>query len=255
MDPLQHNESTWDSIARANDRWFQAVTTEELQAARRGEWKINITAQKPVPRPWLEPLSGKRVLCLAGAGGKQSPLLAALGAQVTVLDISQEQLDRDRSIAEREGLELKTIHGDMSDLSSLPDARFDLVLNPCSVCYCPEVQPVWEETFRVLDRGGSLISGMIQPVHYLFDDVQRDRGELNVRHKIPYCDLDLPEQERLKIWGPDRPLEFGHSLTDLIGGLIQAGFRMTGFYEDRWGGDDPLSEHIDVFFAVKMDKP
>ncbi len=255
IDPVQHNRSKWDAIARENDRWFKAVTTEELGAAREGHWKINVTAQKSVPKEWLEPLSGKHVLCLAGAGGKQAPVLAALGAQVTVFDISKGQLARDLKVAEREGLQLTTMEGDMSDLSPLRDASFDVVVNPCSICYCPDPSPVWREVFRVLKSGGRFISGMINPNNYIFDEVARDREELVVRHKIPYSDLDLPESEREAIWGSDRPIDYGHSLDDLLGGLLRVGFELTGFYEDRWGGDDKLSEYLDVFFAVKMTKP
>jgi SAM-dependent methyltransferase len=255
MDPVQHNQAKWDSIADENDRWFKAVTPEELEAARQGRWRLNITAQKSVPKEWLEPLPGKELLCLAGAGGKQAPILAALGAKVTVFDISQRQLDRDIAVARREGLSFETLQGDMSDLSPLADASFDLIVNPCSVCYCPSPIPVWEEAYRVLKPGGSFISGLINPVNYIFDEVQRDQGNLEVRHKIPYSDLDVPDAERAEIWGDERPVDFGHSMDSMIGGMLRVGFFLTGFYEDRWGGDDQLSEHLDVFFAVKMTKP
>ena len=255
MDPIQYNRSQWDAIARENDRWFKAVTSDEIAAAREGRWKINVTAQKPVPHEWLEPLSGKQVLCLAGAGGKQAPLLAARGALVTVFDISSEQIARDLQVAEREGLELTTVVGDMSNLSALENSAFDLIVNPCSVCYCPDPVPVWREAFRVLKPGGEFVGGMINPNNYLFDEVARDEGELIARHKIPYSDLDLEESERVAIWGTERPIDYGHSLNAMIGGMLDVGFQLTGFYEDRWGGDDKLSEHIDVFFAVKMTKP
>lgn len=254
MDPIQYNRSQWDAIARENDRWFKAITSEEIAAAKAGRWKINITAQKPVPKDWLEPLQGKQVLCLAGAGGKQAPLLAALGASVTVFDISEEQIARDLQVAEREGLELMTLIGDMSDLSALADASFDLILNPCSICYCPDPMPVWREAFRVLKPSGDFVGGMINPNNYIFDEVARDQGELVARHKIPYSDLVLDETERMVIGGNDRPIDYGHSLDSLIGGMLEVGFCLTGFYEDRWGGEDKLSEHIDVFFAVKMSK-
>ena len=146
IDPVQYNREKWDGIAASSDRFFKAVTREELDAVRAGDWSINVTAQKSVPRDWLEPIAGKRILCLAGAGGKQAPILAALGAEVTVFDISQRQLERDREIAEREGLAITTASGDMADLSQFESGAFDLIVNPCSVCYCPELQPIWNES-------------------------------------------------------------------------------------------------------------
>jgi SAM-dependent methyltransferase len=228
-----------------------AATEAEISDARKGVWKIRITPQKSVPRDWLEPLAGKEVLCLASAGGKQSPILAAAGARVTVFDLSELQLLRDRNVAAREGLVIRTIAGDMSDLSCFDDASFDLIVNPCSVCYVPVVRPIWSEAFRVLRPGGSLIAGMINPIYYLFDAKKMDRGELIVRHKIPYSDLNLSAEERARVWGDSRPLEFGHSLAELIGSQLDVGFQLTGFYEDGWAGNDRLSEMISTFFATR----
>ena len=98
-------------MAQAGDKYYRAMTPEQIQKARDGEWRIRITPTKPVPRSWLEPLSGRSVLCLAGGGGQQAPILAALGARVTVFDLSDEQLARDREIAAREGLEIETVSG------------------------------------------------------------------------------------------------------------------------------------------------
>jgi len=48
-------------------------------------------------------------------------------------------------------------------------------------------------------------------------------------------------------------LEFGHSLDDLIGGQIAAGFAITGFFEDSSGGDF-LDPYIDTFIATRAAK-
>jgi hypothetical protein len=50
-------------------------------------------------------------------------------------------------------------------------------------------------------------------------------------------------------------MEFGHSLEQLMGGQIAAGLQITGYFEDRWGDDDLLSDHIDVFGATLATKP
>jgi hypothetical protein len=53
------------------------------------------------------------------------------------------------------------------------------------------------------------------------------------------------------------PFEFSHTLGDQIGGQLDAGFVLTGFYEDRY--DDPaedlLSWYTDSFIATRALKP
>lgn len=48
-------------------------------------------------------------------------------------------------------------------------------------------------------------------------------------------------------------LEFGHSLQSQIGGQIDAGFVISGFYEDKLG-NGLLDNHIDTFIATKAIK-
>lgn len=242
-------------MAVAGDKYYRAMTPQQIADARTGNWKIRITPTKPVPQSWLEPLQNKQVLCLAGGGGQQAPILAAVGAEVTVFDLSQRQLQRDRDIGQREGLKIETVQGDMNDLSCFPDNSFDLIVSPCATCFCPSIDGLWPESFRVLRPGGSLVIGFINPLYYLFDAAKMDRGEFDVRHSIPYRDFDLPDQERENLIGPDRPLEFGHGLSSLIGDQIAAGFELTGFYEDGWGANDKLSSLIDLFIATRATKP
>ena len=172
-----------------------------------------------------------------------------------MLDLSEKQLQRDRDIAAAQGLDIKTVQGDMAAMDAFDDDHFDFVLNPCSVIFCDAVKPIWREVFRVLAPGGRFATGFINPLWYVFDAAKMDKGKLKARHKIPYSDLQLSDKKRERLIGPDRPLEFGHSLADLIGGQLEAGFQMTGFYEDRWGDDDKLSELIDVFIATCAQKP
>lgn len=254
-DPAVHNRRAWDLLVEKGDQWTKPVSSEKIAAARKGDWKIVLTPEKPIPKDWLTPVAGKKILCLAGGGGQQAPILAAAGADVTTLDNSPGQLEQDQVVAKREGLTIGSVLGDMRDLSAFEDETFDLIVNPCSNSFVPDVNPVWRECFRVLKAGGSLLVGFINPVTHIFDYDKMEAGELEVRHKIPYSDYDLPDAERQKLIDSDEPLWFGHSLDDQIGGQIKAGFAITGFYEDRWKELSALSDYIDLFIATRATKP
>ncbi len=251
----QYNRATWDRIAQQGDKYFPALTEQEIELAKTGKIKIKVTPIQWVPEDWLGDVCDKTVLCLACGGGQQAPLFAAAGADTTVFDFSEQQLHRDQQANKNFDLEIKIAHGDMADLSIFQHDRFDLIINPCSVCYCPDLNPIWNEVARVLKPGGRFITGFTKPVNYLFDPIaMEEKNILAANRKIPYSDLHLEKIEREQIMGGERPIEFGHSLADLIGGQIAAGLRIIGFYEDRWGGDDLLSEHIDVFAATLATK-
>jgi SAM-dependent methyltransferase len=253
MDVRAYNRLAWDRAVENRNQWTIPVDAETVAAARRGQWQIILTPLIPVPRQWFpEDMQGVDVLCLASGGGQQGPVLAATGANVTVFDNSPKQLARDRLVAEREGLPIVTVEGDMRDLACFPDESFDLIVHPVSNLFVPEVRPVWREAYRVLRPGGSLLAGFLNPVTYIFDIYKADEeGVLEVKYAIPYSDLtSASDAERQRLLDQEAPLEFGHSLDDQIGGQIDAGFVITGFFEDRWP-DFVLDQYIATFMATR----
>lgn len=252
MDVQSYNRSAWDKAVERGSQWTIPVGPDVIAAARRGEWSIILTPEKPVPRDWFPAqMAGARILCLASGGGQQGPTLAATGADVTVFDNSPRQLAQDRLVAAREGLTLHTVEGDMADLSCFDADTFDLIVHPCSNLFVPDVRPVWHAAYHVLRPGGTLISGFMNPAFFIFDTRLHDEGKLLVRHKLPYSDLhSLDENERRTYIDDLQPLEYSHTLEDQIGGQLDAGFVLTGFYEDGWEGMK-LAEHMSIFVATR----
>jgi SAM-dependent methyltransferase len=235
--------------------WTRPVSSDEVAAARQGTWQVVLTPTKLVPKDWFGPLEDRDVLCLASGGGQQGPILAAAGARVTVLDNSPRQLGQDRMVAERDGLEIRLVEGSMMDLSVFPDESFDLIFHPVSNGFVPDVRPVWREAFRVLRHGGVLLAGVANPLMYMFDMEKLDRGELEVRWSIPYSDLESLTETQFKEYEEKGfPLEWSHTLQDQIGGQIDAGFLLAGFYEDIDPGD-ALEKFIPTFIATRAIKP
>lgn len=256
MDVRAHNRAAWRREVEKGNIWTVPVSPAEIEAARRGDWQIVLTPLKPVPRAWFPPdLHGRDVLCLASGGGQQGPILAAAGAIVTVLDNCPEQLQQDRRVAERDGLSLTLIEGDMADLHMFRDECFDLIVHPVSNVFTPHVLRVWQEAFRVLRKGGALLSGFCNPANFIFDYELYEKGQLEVKYAVPYSDLTSLDETVLQArLAEGEPLEFGHSLQDQIGGQIEAGFVISGFYEDT-APNDTLSKFLPWLIATKADKP
>ncbi|MEM9587672.1 MAG: class I SAM-dependent methyltransferase [Planctomycetota bacterium] len=259
MNIFQYNAAAWDKqVELGENKWTQPVSPQQISLARRGEFSLVLTPSLPVPRDWFPTaFEGVDLLGLASGGGQQMPILAALGANVTSFDASAKQLGQDQLVADREGLTIRTQQGDAADLTCFPDQSFDFIFHPCSNCFMPSLQPVWNEAYRVLRKGGTLISGFHNGFLFLFDRIKdENEGVLEVRHSLPYSDLeDLPPEELQQFRDRDEAIEFGHTLDQQIGGQIEAGFAITGFYEDRWSDEaSTLNKHCSLFIATKAVK-
>lgn len=232
-------ERNIDNLVAADVNWAATATPEQLQKARNGMLEMGFGVKGVIPWDWLGDLKGRRVLCLAGAGGLQAPLLACAGAEVTVLDLSQRMLDKDREVAEREGLSIRIEHGNMCDLSRFAQASFDLVLNPPSLFYVPDVQPVFREVSRVLKPGGTFIMIASNPIAYVCDWDEQMQCYKAV-NRMPYSAREHDAQGE---W-----IEYGHTMESYLGGQIAAGFVITGYLEDQ---TDDITE---LYFITRSEK-
>jgi ubiquinone/menaquinone biosynthesis C-methylase UbiE len=231
---LSHNRLAWDQQATQQCEWSRPVSVEAIAAARSGQWQVHLTpgAMKP---GWLGDVKGKKILCLASAGGQQAPILAAAGAQVTVFDISDKQLEQDRMVAQRDGLLLSTVQGDMRDLSIFADGTFDCIFHPISNLYVPDIRPVWRECYRVLKGGGKLLASFYNPIVFVGDrnPEYAEEGVIRPRFTLPYSEIDHLNAEAVAAKRErGEALVFGHSLTEQIAGQLEAGFVLEGFQED-----------------------
>ena len=245
-----------DINARTIDRWIEAgwewgtpISHEIYQAAQRGAWDVLLTPTKPVPHAWFGELRGKRVLGLASGGGQQMPIFTALGAQCTVLDYSERQLESERMVSRREGYDIRIIRADMSQPLPFADGEFDLIFHPVSNCYVREVKPIWWECFRVLRPGGTLLAGLDNGMNYIFDDDER-----MLANALPFDPLTNPEQ-MAQLEATDSGVQFSHTLEEQIGGQLEAGFVLTGLYEDT-NGEGRLHEfNVPTYIATRSVRP
>ncbi len=252
MDIRSFNRDAWDrQVQSGRNPWTIPVSSELIARARTGDWSIVLTENKPVPREWFPPLQGLKILGLACGGGQQGPILAAAGADVTIFDNSPAQLARDHEVSERENLNIRTVEGDMHDLSVFADESFDLIFHPVSNLFIDEIKPVWKEAYRALRYGGTLLAGFMNPVFYLFDWEDMEKGIMNAKHKIPFSDVKTYGMDRIQ--QEDRPAEFGHSLSDQLAGQLDAGFAIIGLYEDHHN-QAKLSEYIETYLATRAVK-
>ncbi|MFO0262013.1 MAG: class I SAM-dependent methyltransferase, partial [Planctomycetota bacterium] len=105
---LLRNRTAWQRLAEAGHRFARPARDEDF---------INPLASVDGPG-WLGGnIRGWKVLCLAAGGGRQGPIYAAAGAEVTVVDFSSAMLELDREVAQEKGFNIRTVETSMEDLS------------------------------------------------------------------------------------------------------------------------------------------
>lgn len=241
----KRNEERWDYLSQKGVLCSQpklALTPEEA--------KTYLNRSKF----YGEDLHGKNVLCLASGGGQQSIAFALLGAKVTVVDFSAQQLEKDRLVSEQYGIDIRIIKSDMSDLIQFSDEEFDVVYQPYSINYISSIEKLYDEVHRVLKPGGYYDLMFHNPyVHgswrngcwegaWKTDELWRGKGYplwqfyqdgAPVEVFNPHWEFTNPDDVEIDAASPQ---EYRHTMSTLINGLITRNMEIVR-YEEEVGTD------------------
>jgi len=242
------NKERWEELARENIGFSRPYLDLDMDSAR-----------KVVdPEGMLGEIAGKDVLCLAGGGGQQSAAFGLLGANTTIIDLSETQLERDREAVKHYNLDVRTIQGDMRDLSCFSDNSFDIVWHAHSLSFVPDARQVFRGVARIIRGEGFYRLYCVNPfIHGLLNDghkwdgkgypLRRPYQDGEIIVDDPRWDVDPGDGNIKRIRGPR---EFRHTLGTLINGLIECGFVILGVWEDLSGNPDAKPGSWDHFTSI-----
>jgi 16S rRNA (cytosine967-C5)-methyltransferase len=175
----------------------EVLSTGSLRLADRGQvstllgyeaggWWVQ-DAAAALAAPLLGDVKGLRVLDLCAAPGGKTMQLAAMGAEVTALDISAPRMARVAENLARTGLAAQCVVADA--LQWVPDAPFDAILldAPCSATGTIRRHP--DLPFV---KDGSEIAGLVDLQAQLLD---RALGWLRPGGRLVYCTCSLLPEE------------------------------------------------------------
>lgn len=212
-------QARWKALAQADALFTRPRLDLDVASARR---MIDADGL-------LGELSGKDVLCLAGGGGQQSAAFALLGANVTVIDLSAEQLERDSQTAKHYGIDIKIVQADMRNLSAIEKSSFDIVQHSYSLNFVSSCSEVFGQVAAVLRAGGlysfmcanPFTMGLMQSDwngagYVLTEPYEQDAV-------ITYDDQDWVYERNSNV-PVAKPVEYRHTLSTLVNSLAQTGF-------------------------------
>lgn len=243
------NASVINQWVREGWEWGVPISHETFLEAKNGHWDVVLTPHKVVPHEWFPSMRNANVLGLASGGGQQMPIFAALGAKVTVLDYSAEQLKSETLVSEREGYPITLVQADMTEPFPFADETFDLIFHPVSNVYVETVESIFRECYRVLKPGGVIMCGLDNGINFIVDE-----SEQRIVQSLPFNPLRNPQQKASYNTEEDG-YQFSHSLDENIGGQLRAGFILTGIYDDLNTSGHLKDLNIPSYYATRAIKP
>lgn len=252
-----------EQLARANK---VAWETKAYQAWVRHHGTPNELAQQLRTDPrhplryWFKYIgnpSGKRVLNLLGSHGKKAICFALLGADVTVVDISEENWLYANEVAAAAGVSLNYI---CSDVLNIPNEQvlgeFDVVLMEFGILhYFTDLSSIFSVVSRRLGANGRLMltdfhpfartwmstRNLTHPSGTYFDDAIKE-GE------VAFAKL-LPEEERT---GLGKVLTRSWTVGEIVTSVASQGMYIRTFEEIR-SAEDPSFPEFYTLIADKVD--
>lgn len=221
-------------------RWDVASASWARAADRRGTWRRCPDEPQLVlcdkELEYLGDISGKRVAVLGSGDNQVVFALAGLGAAVTSVDISQNQLDVAERRASELGLSISFVRADVTDLTALEDGSFEIVYTGGHVAvWVADLETYYSEAVRILKPAGLFMVNEYHPFRRIWRESRESliveskygqRGPFEYDHSD---DVLRPEP------GPLKSYEFHWTIADFINAAIKAGCHL--LMVDEYGQD------------------
>ncbi|NKB69307.1 MAG: methyltransferase domain-containing protein [Candidatus Latescibacteria bacterium] len=234
----EDNRAQWNALA---PRWKELKETMDWDRCH-----LDPTIRfAPIELETMGDVSGKSACVLASGDNRAVFALVGMGATVTSVDISENQLQVAQERAAQIGLDIRFIRADATSVPQLEDGEFDLVfMGSGAICWFSDLDAVCREATRTLKDGGQLILRDSHPFSALLGE---PKTPLNIA--FPYFER-----------GPHTTDEgdgirghlFHWTIADQFKAITQAGCHVTKIEE--WGkaewDDSPASLVPGAFYIV-----
>ena len=224
------NRKRWDA---ASEQWARGADSRGLWRRCPSEPALVLS---PKELAYLADVRGKRVAVLGSGDNQVVFALAGLGAAVTSVDISQNQLDVAERRAHELDLSVSFLRADVTDLAPIENSMFDIVYTGGHVAvWVSDLDLYYAGASRILRPNGLFIVAEYHPFRRVWREsadqltvgssyFERGPFEYDVSEEILY-----PKPGKLKSY------EFHWTISDYINAVLKAGCRL--LETDEFGED------------------
>jgi Methylase involved in ubiquinone/menaquinone biosynthesis len=235
-----------DSEQSAKD-WWESWSETFQQAFAEAETEVGVAFGPGVPDGddlgLLGDIAGKRAIEL-GCGGAQFGLaLSKAGAEVTGVDIAEEQLAHARDLAAEHDEQIEFIEASVTNISMIEDGSYDLAFSAFAFQWVEDLRSCFSEAHRVLNPGGRLVFSVDHPLYRCLDP---ETGEL----KTSYFD-DSPRREYSEEFDTEMVI-YRRTVSDIVAALLKTGFSIEALREPGYEDPDSYESEYGSFQPDRM---
>jgi len=244
----ESEQSSEQAEQRARSWWNSwSETFQEIYGGEQAEAAVAVAFGPGVPDGddlgLLGEHGGTRAIVL-GCGGAQFGLaLAKRGAEVTGVDISDEQLAYARELAAEEGEEIDLVETSVTDMPMIDDESHDLAFSAFAFQWVDDLQACFEEAHRVLTPGGRLVFSVDHPMYRCLDP---ETGEL----AVSYFD-GSPRREYSEELDAEMVI-YRRTVSDIVTALLAAGFTLEELREPGYADPEEYDSEFGSFKPERM---
>ncbi len=207
-----------------------------------GSPKDAAAEMKKNPKQWIRKhidligeVKGKKILIPLGSNGRKAIPLALLGADVTIVDISEENRKYAIELAEYAGVSVQYIVADFLEWNAKKSVEaYDLVYMEGGILhYFSNLEELVKEIYTLLKVNGAYILNDFHPIRKILDEEIGTKGDyFNTDfHSAPVAyESRFPNEERKKF--PKCLLRYW-TLSEIITSLAECGFLIKEFREGK----------------------
>lgn len=190
----------------------------------------------PAVEALMGDVAGRQVCDLACGQGRVARYLAAMGASVTGIDLSERllALARRREAAEPRGI--KYLHGDARSLAGVAEDSFDIVVCHMALMDIADLDPALRSVARVLRRDERFVFSIIHPCYNPPRSGEMATEDGVVRTVCGYWDEGYWRSD-VRTGPPRKVGSYHRTLSAYVNALTDAGLMVERMSEPRATGE------------------
>lgn len=225
---IEVNRASWNQRAETHfDSEFY-----DVESFLKGKSSLN-----PIELDILGNIKGKSLLHAMCHFGQDTLSLARLGAITTGVDISDVAIKKAKELSKEIGISSRFVNCDFYSIPKNLGDQFDIFFSSYGVIGWLDDLERWAITAaKHTKKGGRLILVEFHPVIWMYDDdfefIQYNyfKADTIATEEASYTEKESADKNQFYSWN--------HSLSEVIGSLIKAGFKIEKFKEYNYSPYD-----------------